>query len=171
MKIPRGKRNLDIDPGLLVKLDLATLEYTLHFRLNENPHVKVSIVSERISVQCRLSVATYYTDWPDDAGYSELFGFAVAAAASRIYKRKQDAGCKGPYVKAKGSHTIFHYQVKLPLACEGLLQKLRMEFQALMQELPAVYSLLARGPQPGSSSFDDGGSEEEGAAGNNKGEG
>lgn len=172
MKLPRGKKNININPAILPKLDLATLEHTLHFSLHQNPPVDVAVTSGANWIYCDLSVATYYTDWPEDGGYTELFGLAIATAANQVCKRKPPALCEGPYVQAKGCKTRLRYRLQLPLPAEGLLEILRAELQKVLRELPAVYSTLARGPQPGTSSLDEEEDEdEEEADENNENEG
>ena len=161
MKLPKGKKKIPIDPALLTKLDLATLEHTLIFRLNENPHVRVEVISQAVWLVCRLTVATYITDWPKDGEYAELFGFAFASAANRICTRRPEANFEGPYIEAKGPRTILRYQWQPPLPAGDLAQILQAELQNVLRELPAVYSLLAHGPRPGTSSVDDEENEEE----------
>jgi hypothetical protein len=162
MKVPSGRKNVDIDPAILPQLDLVTLEQTLHFPLCQNPHVKVALTSYENRLECKMSISTNYTDWPEVGHYTALFGWAIATAGRQVYARKHDAPCAGPGVHSIGSETILSYELLLPLAVEDLVQTLHAELQTVLQELPAVYNLLAQGPQPGRTPVDAQEEEEEG---------
>lgn len=161
MDVPRGRKFVDIEPRLLERLDFSKLKHTLEFDLRGqmNVGVKVKQVSDGDRLEAEVTISFDSTAWPDPSWrFMRLFYSVVDLAANLTIEQEEAQKAVRPYAPWQDTPIVVKYYFPISIRGNDLIAALSDKVERIRTEIPTFLNIIAQGPHPGMTTFDEYGS-------------